>query len=265
MTDETKVEHIKELRQKILDIYSEKVINPLLGSGNGGTLKRELLTGLESVLSGIEIPSDIKISDNQLQNKEIDLVELKRISKARGYNTGTRAYWALKKIGIKTYGDLIAKFSDTNRITNQGNFRSLIDLDRARDIGKQTQSALYNHLNSLGINLFSTPYTSEELDVKGKKERDLNRKFVSQGFTCAVSKLYGYHGGGIRGVQIKAELENAGIDTYQDIMDKYKDWAETTTCTNKSVSKFAEKSLGIRRKYAKVIETHLRNESDEFK
>lgn len=147
----------------IRTLYDQRVLTPKLGEGS---LKRDLLDGLEGVLREVESSKDIPKSamDNQILDQKIDYEAIQKLALETYTRYSTNRVTRLNHIftGIETYGDLVNYTRDQERKGKLKNMNGVRVLN-IRNMGPQTSRLLYTHLNSLGINLFSDGYRPREL------------------------------------------------------------------------------------------------------
>jgi len=160
---------VDEIKKQIKELYNERVLTPYLGEGK---LKQKLLSGLEEILDGIEIPSKTILNKSSLDfnlDDKIDYFSMYRIAKERGigYGRNVRVIKSgLENAKIETYRDLIEYTKDKIQ-KRHGDIRKRNDGIRdpfnSRGFGSIALSILYNHLNCKNIRLFDDKYTPWEI------------------------------------------------------------------------------------------------------
>ena len=148
--------------KKIIDTYDKKYLIPRLGQGS---VRQELLSGLEDVLQQIPLPIDTKKTplNHPALDRPIDYDLLYKRNNTT--NTFSRiknmlARECLKRGGIKTYKDLLEFFETNSDKIYTKNYVRMLDI---RGFGDQTSRCLYSFLNSLGINIFKGGYSRAEI------------------------------------------------------------------------------------------------------
>jgi len=161
----------EKLIYSIRTLYDQRVLTPRFGEGS---LKKDLLDGLEGVLKDVDVAKDIPKSaiENQILDRKIDYGAIKNLA-LRLYhgakystNTTTRLMHLFFGEKIETYRDLVNYAKDQHRKGKLKNMNGVRVL-KIRNMGPRVSTLLYIHLNSLGINLFSDSYRPQELGKHG--------------------------------------------------------------------------------------------------
>ena len=149
-----------ELR-RVIEIYDRDVLTSEVGET---ALKERLLGGLEDAIRRVN-PHFIssKDFDGDILDREINYELLADIDRrVPGQTVVKRLRKRLEEAGIKTYRDLVRHV--------RANVDCIIEDEyTCRDVGiegvgPKSCGCLYAHLHALGIKLFGTEYTSDELD-----------------------------------------------------------------------------------------------------
>ena len=153
----------KELIYKIRELYDEIVLTPKFKEGK---LKTDLLDGLEGVLRDIPDTSDkVEALLDPVLDKKIDYEAIQDLNGRGSYGTQNveRLRNCLNNVEIESYRDLVTFATQRQSDGKLKSMRGVRDLG-ILSLGPVASRLLYNHLNSLGICLFSDGYRPIELE-----------------------------------------------------------------------------------------------------
>ena len=152
-----------DIIDRVKKMYDERVITPEIGSGK---LRQTLLDGLESVLREVQDQLPPTQLPNEVLDRKIDYQAIFKLEKENGYKyRASRLRNGLKySLNVKTYRDLVNHAKDKLKTGGRAvKINGVRVLGFGRYVSFKSTILLYQHLNSLGINLFEDGYTRQEL------------------------------------------------------------------------------------------------------
>ncbi len=142
---------------EIVASYDRNVLVPAVGKG---ALRERLLGGLEKEIRRVYPTYDNPTDD--LLDRNIDYEAIFDIETKANKHVTARLRRAFKRKGIRTYGDLLEYARATVGDKAIGGRRRPLSI---RGVGFVAEECLYAHLQRIGIMLFGTDYTREEMHV----------------------------------------------------------------------------------------------------
>lgn len=135
-----------DYKQRVLDLYDQRVLTPELGEGS---LKRKLLSELEIILDNAAPSKNLKIWS---LNKNIDYAALRKLAEQMGHrHIDTRIAHALEAKGIRTYSDLFIQYEAKKADGYRYDLATY--LKGMKNFGSRSANVLLRHFELLGLKI----------------------------------------------------------------------------------------------------------------